>query len=786
MLDVRIARAGSAFASLALVSAGAALPCVAETVFPIGRRDRPVVAVPRLDRAPTLDEFVEMRPPADLAEHLAHITGFLQRQPDDGRPASQRTDVYLGHDDEVLYVVFVAWDDDPRKIRAHLSRREQVFADETVEIQLDTFDDEQRAFSFLTNPFGIQWDAIWTEGQGFDESWDTVWQSKGVLTDRGYVVWMAIPFKSLRFRPRPEQEEHTWGVVLVRDIPRNNETSFWPQVTSTIEGRLNQAATARGFAGVAPGRNLWLIPYAAGAREDFTPQPDAPTSEFEERDVGLDAKWVVRDSLTLDATINPNFAQIESDDAQVTINRRFEVFFPERRPFFLENADYFRTPLDLLFTRRIVDPEYGARLTGQLGAYKLGAFVIDDEFPGRLAAAPAALAGERAINGIFRLRRDLPNQSNVGLLLTARELDRSYNRVGGVDSRVKLGSNWDTQLQAVFSSSRLQDFTEPTTPDAQLDDSAWSASFNRSGRKLNAHLHYLDIGPEFRTELGFIPRTDVRDAHAEVSYNFWSEDKALIRVQPLLFVQRIDNHDGVRLDESVSPVISWEFRRRTTVGLFGRAARERLLKCRDYFDPTCDSALPPPGSVVLPADLDFDVGEVGLSFDTAFVAAVELDLNYEIGRGINLRPVAETAPAPADVRELAAELTLRLGRRWRIVTEWLRSELDDRASGRRIFFNEILRSRFDWQLNPRLSLRAITRYDRTEVEPSLTAIRPENALNGDLLATYLVNPWTAFYVGYNTNRTQTGLDSDGNPVLLDERFTNSNLAFVKVSYLFRP
>ncbi len=368
---------------------------------------RPEVRVPRIPRPPTLEEFLDMKPPPELAEVMQPITGFIQREPEDGNPASQKTDVYLGFDDQHLYVVFVAWDEEPDKIRARLNRREQIRADETVEIQLDTFGDQQRAFSFLTNPFGVQWDAIWTEGQGFDVAWDTVWDAQGQLTDRGYVVVMEIPFKSLRFRPKPEDEEQSWGIVLVRDIPRNNETSFWPRVSSRIEGRLNQAGTAKGVAGVAPGRNLWVIPYLAAGREERTPRPEEPMTAYDEANVGVDVKWVIKDNFTLDLTANPNFAQIESDEPVVTVNQRFPVFYPERRPFFLENADYFETPINLLFTRRIVDPDGGARLTGQAGKYRIGAFAINDAAPGKLAPADAPLHGKNAMNGIFRVRRDL-------------------------------------------------------------------------------------------------------------------------------------------------------------------------------------------------------------------------------------------------------------------------------------------------------------------------------------------------------------------------------------------
>jgi hypothetical protein len=724
-----------------------------------------------------------MNPPSDLAEVMIPVTGFVQREPEDGQPASQKTDVYMGYDSQYVYVIFVAFDEEPEKIRAHISRRENVHSDETVEIQLDTFEDERRAFSFLTNPFGIQWDAIWTEGQGFDMSWDTVWHSRGELTERGYVVWMAIPFKSLRFPPPADGENQSWGVIFVRDIPRNNETSFWPQVTSRVEGRLNQAATATGFGNVPPGRNIWLIPYFAATQSELQPDPSEPANEFDRAQVGLDAKWVIQDKLALDLTANPNFAQVESDEPQVTVNRRFEVFFPEKRPFFLENADYFRTPINLLFTRRIRDPEFGARLTGQVGKYEIGTLIMDDEAPGKVVASDHPLSGESALNGIFRVSRDLPRQSNVGFMFTARELQDSRNRVGGFDSRIKFDDNWDTRLQAVFSSTRVVD--PETTEVEDLSDPAYDIVFNRNGRKINTHIHYQDIGEEFFTTLGFVPRSDIRDTHANFNYNFWPERKALIRWTPNIRVLRITNHDGIRLDESIAGNIEFELRRRTNFGVFADTGSERLLKCRDYFDDSCDPDTPDPVQP-LADDIDFDVGEVGFFFGTQFMTAVNFDLEFETEKTVNFSPVAGEAPAAADEKSGEVGLTLRLGRRIRIETDYLYTQLDDRESNDEILTNQIVRTRFDWQFNPKLSLRTILQYDKTDPNPALTGQNPRDRLNADLLLTYLVNPWTAFYIGYNSNESKIGIDVDGNRFPVDDRFNNANGVFVKVSYLFRP
>ena len=332
------------------------------------------VRIPRVETAPKLEDFLGMEPGGDWKGKLAKVQGFRQRVPSDGAPSTELTETYLGYDDKNLYAIFVCFDSKPGLIRARLSRREDVFDDEHVELMLDTFHDHRRAYAFFANPLGVQADALWTEGpdtdKNFDFSFDTVWNSAGKVTPQGFVVWMEIPFRSLRFGSSDPQ---TWGVLLGRGIPRKNEDTFWPEYSSRITGRLNQAGTASGMEHIASGRNLQLIPYGIfrSFKELDLRDPNAPT--YSQRaafgQFGLDAKAVLKDKFVLDATVNPDFSQIESDDPQVTVNQRFEVQFPEKRPFFLENANYFQTPIPLLFTRRIVDPQWGARLTGKDGPW---------------------------------------------------------------------------------------------------------------------------------------------------------------------------------------------------------------------------------------------------------------------------------------------------------------------------------------------------------------------------------------------------------------------------------
>ena len=296
-------------------------------------QDASVFEIPELDRPPELADFVG-GPKGDGAR-LAKIEGFIQREPSDGKPARQTTEVYAGYDEANLYVVFVAFDSQPDLIRARMAPRENIAGDDHVTLMLDTFHDQRRAYVYRTNPFGVQWDALWTEGQGFDASFDTVWDSDGILTESGYLVRMAIPFKSLRFPPEGKQ---IWGIIFSRSIPRGQaEESYWPAVSSRIEGRLNQAAILFGIADVSPSRNAQLIPYATyrgfkAIDQGAAGGPD-PVTDLTDAAAGVDAKLVFKDSWVTDVTVNPDFSQIESDEPQVTVNQRFEVFFPERRPF---------------------------------------------------------------------------------------------------------------------------------------------------------------------------------------------------------------------------------------------------------------------------------------------------------------------------------------------------------------------------------------------------------------------------------------------------------------------
>lgn len=725
--------------------------------------------IPEVRTAPKLADFLGMEPPDGWEQNFLRVSGFIQREPRDGQPSSQNTEVYLCHNEHALYAVFLAFDTEPEKIRARLAPREQVFEDDSVNIQIDTFNDQRRGYTFLSTPRGIQWDGLFTEGSDFDSSYNAVWKSEGKMTDKGYMVWMEIPFKSLRF---PRGGNQLWRVMFNRTIPRTNEDTFWPRYTNRIQGRLNQAAEVRLSGSHKAGRNMQFVPY--GAFRSFRildpNHPEGPrfASDDADADIGADAKFVFRDSLVLDLALNPDFSQVESDQPQITVNQRFEVFFPERRPFFLENADLFQTPFNLVFTRRIADPRAGARFTGKAGRWAFGALAMDDEAPGKRLPPDDPAAGERAGFGIIRASRDIFQQSKIGFLFTHRDFADQENQVAAMDGRILWNENWNTTWQIAHSDTEALGVS--------LEDQAINLSLNRSGRNVNHHIHYIEVGPEFRTQTGFLgsQRPDTRDLHLRPSYLFRPEGKHLLSWGPDVLLQRIWDFDGTRLDENLEVNAEWNFVHQTFLGLGHSWHKERLR----------------PGDVEgLERELDFSYQGWRVSLETQWHEKWSGEILLGSGSRPNFEPAEGVLPNVANDNLMEVALTWRPVSQLRINQDLLYSELKDRNSSERIFRNRIYRSRINWQFNRELSLRMIAQFEGVDVDPELTSLERDRSWNGDVLFTYLINPWTALYAGYNSNFTNFDLvEEDNRRRIIETRNSlkeDAHQFFVKFSYLWR-
>jgi len=749
-----------------------------------------------------------MELPAKWQGKLAKVDRFTQRVPSDGAPVSQRTEAYLGYDDKNLYTIFICFDNEPQKLRARLSRREDIFDDDTVEIILDTFHDLRHAYAFNVNPLGVQQDALWTEGPGsgndnFDQSFDTVWNSAGKLTDRGFVVWIAIPFRSLRFS---SADPKTWGIMLNRGIPRNNEDTFWPPYSSRIQGRLNQEGTATGLEKISPGRNFQLIPYGIfrSFKEVDLTDPNNPfysrRSAFGQ--AGLDAKVVLKDKFVLDLTANPDFSQIESDQPQVTVNQRFEVFFPEKRPFFEENANYFQTPINLAFTRRIVDPKWGVRLTGKDGPWGVGALVAETESPSEQVSPTNPLFDHHALFAISRVSYDLGAQSHVAAMYADREVNGFFNRVGSVDGRFKIDDHWTANLQGVYSATvNPADplFNQFGTTGGNQAGTAAEVLVQRDGRSLRYFFDYSDRSPNFRTLTGFDPQPDINAIDSLLQYTFHPEGKRLITWGPFMEVLQNIDHEGNHINSGYFPALKVELAGQTFFTVLYAAEMERL-RSQDF-------------SQIPANDIQKYVRHTTeIQFNTSYFRKAYLQADYRFGTRVNydapcLDPSQNPATCPLYFPFLARRtsanvtLTVRPTRGLRIDNTYIMFRLREcpscpnpqpgltRPTGS--MNNHIIRSKWNYQFTKEFSFRFIGQYNSVLANPNFTYLQTSKNFNADFLFTYLVHPSTALYVGYNTNLENIGdtLAPDGlggiNHDPTSRLHNDGRNFFVKASYLFR-
>jgi len=717
--------------------------------------------IPRVARPPKIEDFLSGIP----REAEASITDFWQYEPHDGAPMTQKTTAYLSYDDKNLYVVFICRDE-PGKIRAHRAKREDIDSDDSVNLNLDTFHDHRRAYHFEINPSGVQKDSIFTEGQGHDYSFDTLWYSKGQQTADGYIVWTAIPFKSLRF-PRASVQE--WGISLGRTIARNKEFAYWPYVTQRIESFLAQLATLNGLENISPGRNLQFIPFGAFSHarlHDASDLAQLRYRNYTDTRIGLDAKIILRDALTLDAALNPDFSQVESDEPQVTVNQRFEIFFPEKRPFFIENAGFFQTPINLFFSRRIADPQFGARLTGKLNRWGLGFLVIDDRARGELIQPPDSRHDKRSANALFRSYLEFGEQSNVGVLFTRSDFAGNSNSIISLDTRLKLSPNWVFSGQLAFSDAREPDSTH------RQGASSW-AELSYTGRNLVYASRFLNHSPDFYAELGFIPRVNIRKMEQYFRY-YWKPEHSPI----LLF------------GPEISAIVTWNYEGKI---------QDRVL------DISFGADLPGPTGMgcrhvnanELFQNLYFRRYSTDCGLFTAWLGWLELTADYGWGRSINYFPAHELPPFLASTRLAKFGFTLRPNPRISFDTIYfynrLRTNSDSSYPGipadRHIFTDHLMRSKLNILITRELSVRVILDYHLIMLDTSLMNEKPSRRITGDILITYFVNPGTAFYIGYVDRFENLTIDPIATTLVQNPLNSDTILAsrqfFVKISYLLR-
>ncbi len=738
--------------------------------------------VPLLEHALRLSDFVGMQPPPELRGRLTEVDDFIQNSPVDGKPATEKTVAWFGYTSSTLYVVFACYDHTPAMIRGHLTRRENIMSDDNVSVLLDPFQDRRRGILFELNPANVQADAAWTEGNGPDFSYDQVWDSEAHRTEQGWMALFAVPFRSLRFRPGTQG----WGVVLQRNLPRNSESDNWPHISSNITGMLPQEGTLHGIQGVTGSHNVQIDPYTVAQNEhtlmDLDPLNPYFSSRAFEGAAGGEAKAVLHDSIVLDATINPDFSDIESDQPQFTVNQRYSVYFPELRPFFLENANYFATPIPLVYTRNIERPTFGVRVTGKIAGTNLGFFLADDRGPGETFAPGDLNYEKKATFAVGRVSQDLGKGSSLGAIYTDQEFAGSWSRVGGIDFTARLNDKWTAQGQAVESSTMTPNRT------ANGGNSPVYKAGPASTLEITHQSHtwffddtFKDYSKGFRSQVGFIQTANVYDDHIHASYNWYPKHRLIQSYGLEEDLHVAFDHDGNRI-----------FHYATFDPFF-------LLPGNVVIAPIMgqnSDTVGPQNGYAIPSSINFTENFVGLILRGAPLKYLNLNFNGSRSGNVNYNP-AGPAPTLLDEESLSALITVYPTRALTIDNTYLLDRNHEAHGGQDVYESQTFRTKINYQFTTAFSARVIVEYDSTLVNPLETSLLRTKTIGTEALLTWLPHPGTAIYIGFNNdiqnldrslcNRLPGGSCDPNNLVVprSSKYLNDGRQIYFKASYLLR-
>jgi hypothetical protein len=658
--------------------------------LPLEAWPRPTMQAYRLDNAPTLDGDVRN----DSAwRGVKPASDFIQVQPNEASPASKKTEVFIGFTSSSLWVGIVAYDDSPDTIIVAESRRDSSLDDtDSFRLIIDGQLDRQNGFLFGTNPAGMQYDAqvikegtnasFAGSGGGFDENWDGSWEVRSIVGDFGWSAEFEIPFTTLRYG---SAERQSWGINFQRNIRRNNEVVYWaPLGRQYTISRLSRAGTVDGIE-LRMQRNLQITPYVLGTSK----RGGDISGSRNDREAGVDVKYSLTPSLTLDATYNTDFAQVEVDDVVVNLDR-FSIFLPEKRPFFLENAGQFSVgnarEVELFFSRRIgiVDGEQipiegGLRLSGKVGpSTNIGLLYMADDGLEGVVSPNDYLVG--------RISHEMGNRSSIGALVVSREGEGSvavassddHNRTYAIDGRVGIGENLRLEAWAAKTS----------TPGLERDDDAFAVKADYSSSKWTSRFNYTEIAEDFNPEVGFLRRESYRRAEFALMRRIRpGADAALLEIRPHITYRDYWDLDGFLETGFRHNDIHWEFKNGYQFSTGYNYLKDGLVEPFEIV-----------AGVFIPAG-SYSGGEAELAFHTNQAAPLSLAIESNIGKRFGGDRVLVTPT-----------LRYRAGESFNAELAFEHSDFDLPVPGGD--FSVLLsRLRLSYSFSPKMSFQAIVQYE---------------------------------------------------------------------------
>ncbi len=676
--------------------------------------------------------------------------------PGDNSPAPVRTECRITFDQDNLYVGFRAFDPDPSQIRAHYRDRDSGSTDDTIGFLIDTFGDDRRAFQFRVNPLGVQLDAVNSDIDDTEDfSWDAIWDASARIDDQGYVVEIAVPFRQLRF-PRVSTPQ-TWGFLAIRHYPRSVRHRLRSEFLDRSQDcMVCQFGDINGLNGFTPGSTVEFTPTLTAGRTDRRASPDAELeTEDESVNAGLSARWNATPNVALDVAVNPDFSQVEADDAQLEINTRFALFFPEKRPFFLEGADYFDTLLPAVFTRTVADPKVGLKFTGKEGSSSGGVFYARDEinnlvFPGYDGSGRTSIDQE-VNSGAARYRVDVGAGSNLGLLYTGRVADDYANHVGGVDGTWRPWSAETIRFQFLHSSTRYPNeaLEDNAQPQGTFAGNAGRVRYTHSSANWFWSADFSEFAPRFRADSGFVTRVGLRRGSVGLNRTVRGADT---------WYNRLDFFAGSDWTHSIEGGIR-ENGQDISVSYEGPKQIEASVQVSpndEYFDgETYDNTRYSASFEMQPSgDFGFNVfGNVGGTIDAqnsreATFVRLSPEVEWNVGRHVR-----------GDLSHTFQKLT---------------------ADGARLFTANLTQLALLYHPNVRTFFRLVLQYRNID-RNTANYLEPVDARSERLvtqwLFSYKVNPRTVVLTGYaDTSEATDGIDLT----------RNERSFFLKLGYSFQP
>ncbi|HEX6992967.1 MAG TPA: carbohydrate binding family 9 domain-containing protein [Gammaproteobacteria bacterium] len=719
--------------------------------------DEPVPHVPHITGSYRIDGVLD----DEIWSSALTFDLLIETNPRENVPAPVATRGYIVENGTTLLVAFDAKDPNPEQIRAYLRDRDSAFNDDFVGIVIDTFDDQRRAFEFFVNALGVQMDLIQDDVQrNEDDSWDAIWESAGTINDDGYTVEMAVPFSQLRFRRGAA--EQTWALDMIRIYPREDRTLL--SISPRERGRncyLCQLPKIRGFANAEPGRNLEIVPSLTAARTDAR---DAASGQLQagstDEEVGVTISWGITPDVTANLALNPDFSQVEADVAQLDVNNQFSLFFPETRPFFLDGADYFATPINAVFTRTVADPDVGVKLTGRSPTSTYGVFLAEDAvttllFPGPLGSSNDLLEQSNRVFVGRYAHAFGENASTLGMLVTSRSGDDYRNELAGIDGRIRISDRHNVRFQYLESETEYPEEVASRfdQPHGVFDGDGLSIDYDFDTREWWVEAGFDKADPGFRADSGFVAQV----GYEETGFGFgrtWHGDGERFwnQLRVGTYAERAEDAAGQLLERRHSIWFSFNGPLQSYFEI-GRNDREQFWNGTLY---------------------DTDNAYVYGQFRPG--GALYFSLNVNRGKQIDFANSRR-----ADQLRVDPSLDLNVGRHMLLRLRHSLLQLDS-EDGERIFDAQLSDARLTWQFNLRSFLRFTVQRQHVKRNLALFAAPDTHShsltMGSQLLYSYKVNPQTVFFIGYSDNY----IDDDR----YDDLTSTDRTYFVKLAYAWAP